>query len=288
MTNRAIILILILLQIGCSKELENHEFGKSQFVFNCLLSPELPIQVNISETAPMSSLSYTIPNEITVVVTEGNSIIDTLKQTTNGWYVSKYKARHSTIYSFQVYKLGELVLTASDSTPISPPDLKFIFKNDIKSGPLGVLIDEVEVEFKDSLEKGDIYELLFYNKTQEGFEPSYFFEAQSDYFYINNDKLACPSNSLLLYDSDFNGTLIKISINLFVNETYIAFRKVSQSYYQYYKVLDKHLCNQNISRDDNIFELFKGEPVEAYSNINGGVGNCMSYTQKTYRIILTE
>jgi hypothetical protein len=42
--------------------------------------------------------------------------------------------------------------------------------------------------------------------------------------------------------------------------------------------LEAHFYNQNVDRE-NIYQLFKGDPVELYSNVTNGLGIFAGYSQ---------
>ena len=66
----------------------------------------------------------------------------------------------------------------------------------------------------------------------------------------------------------------------------VVFRNVSHSYYQYRKRLPVHQFLQVRERDVDL-SFFRGEPIDMFSNINGGLGIFAAYYQdiKECRVI---
>jgi hypothetical protein len=95
----------------------------------------------------------------------------------------------------------------------------------------------------------------------------------------NSEKDPILLPTMLFTDETFKDSTIVLHIFTDVSDNpTILLRNVSYNYYQYKRNLYQHINNQNTSRYD-IYDVFKGDPMDLYSNVKNGLGIFAAYSQ---------
>ena len=102
-------------------------------------------------------------------------------------------------------------------------------------------------------------------------------------------------DSFVLIDLNFIATSVTYNgVKYLPHKGFVVVRSLSESYYKYVKTLIKHKYNQMSSQSSgspewDYYSIFKkGEPIEVYSNVRGGIGIVAGYSEKSERLTYVE
>jgi len=115
-------------------------------------------------------------------------------------------------------------------------------------------------------------------------------EINNEFVSSNTDRSWEDIKSFVFSDSLFQGKTVEIQIKVQGtskdNPPFVVLRNVSKSYYQYRRQWTAHQFLQSRERTVDL-SFFRGEPINMFSNINGGLGIFVAYSQdiKECRII---
>jgi len=140
----------------------------------------------------------------------------------------------------------------------------------------GSMYGKVSLSFQDDAKVKNYYEIVILGKDSSINQT---FNITSRVTTLDSERDSNFPGTISFTDELFNGQ--ELDLNIFVNSydtPIIVLKNVSRNYYEYKKSLEVHFYNQNVDRE-NIYELFKGDPVELYSNVTNGLGIFAGYTQ---------
>jgi hypothetical protein len=303
-----IISVLLFTLLSCVKEvqLQLDEYPQ-KVVVNSLFCPDSLLRVHVSlSKSPKVSGSYLLQeyddidfvvNAVVKLYKDGQFLQD-LIYSQNGWYNSFHIPLEGSKYKIEVTVAGFDMVWAESAVPHYPeitqqPICKYIGPAVVED--IEYIARETQIFFKDSLGED------FYG----------FYGYLDSWNFIDRNKITDPS---LLADNDFNrmwgffhniifrdvlfdGQIKKVAfigIGFGVNNIStgydLRFGSISKEYFQYLDALYKHLANANPGSqlDDPISLLFMGNPIETYSNINGGLGIFAAYNYKLLHIIYVD
>jgi hypothetical protein len=279
----------------------------------------LDISPQYETPQPIGNAIFTTTHQIDFYMAESNSILDTgivwisdaqvelyedgvykenlyHLQNEAGHYISALYPVPDKTYEIKA-KNQKYEISASNIIP--EPGQLLSYKYTI---PAGFNLDgspyyEAEIKFKDNAETSDYYEISIYNKFDanlKGYIKSF---NTNDQVIVNEGDMDYNPETLFFSDELFNGQTYKLKFKF--NEgyapsgnghyqesvsTYMAFRSVSKEYYLYRKSWTRHRYFQN-NVDQGIYTLFKGDPVEMYTNINNGYGIFAGYNQQDVKLV---
>jgi hypothetical protein len=288
------------ISLGCEVPLDIEDINyKHQAVFWCQLNPENEILVQLQKD--FSTLDQNIGFQriegANIFLYEDDKYIGEVNPSVGelgsspGFYNLAYKPKQNSTYTFQVNHPEYPQLQVSDKVPLKKSNL--ILKSLTQSyqnnsdGSITGYIDFI-IEMLAADEGQNFYELgfsnyFYYYSDFPGTEDSVYYSpnlfpaiAQTDIFEDNIDKW-------FLTDELFNNSSIDIKMNgelrlqasvvenLVSHGIRIRFRQVSQAYYQYYLTaeLQKYLSGDPFA-----------EPVQVFSNVEGGGGFLGSYVEE--------
>jgi len=201
----------------------------------------------------------------------------------NGLYSTKFNPISGDIYSIDVWKDGIKLLSACDTIPGV-----VLIENPIWQPSFGMM-DEwtqaglVSFSFSDDPLCKNFYEIMLARKSykNDGLEYLACMEINNEFITSSTDRSWQDIKSFVFSDSLFQGKTVDIQIKVqstFQVPPFIVLMNVSQSYYQYRRQWITHQFLQNRNREANL-SFFKGEPVDMFTNINGGLGVFVAYNQ---------
>jgi hypothetical protein len=202
-----------------------------------------------------------------------------------GYYTLNYPGtKTGGVYSIK-YNLGEQTIKASDIMPVEVPIISV--DTSLLITGTGYIDVYCKITFQDDPDKSNYYSISATEQNIENVNDNRrigstiisssdpFVEGFFNYNY---------GNLCYFSDANFNGS--KISVGCLFKPEYswdgtnfldVQLNSISREYYLYVKSLDKYLLAK-----DNIFT----EPVNVYSNIEGGYGIFAAYNKSLYRINL--
>lgn len=302
-------LIYSLLLFGvfsCIKELNiPKDIYPEKVVVNALFSPDSLLKMHVSlSKSPKTSSDFihqdyehiNFVENATIRLYKDGQYLQDLDYVENGWYTSSHYPVENSTYRVEVIVLGFEMVWAESYVPRYPEITEQAVCKYI--GP--AVIDDIDYLAR---------ETKIFFKDEIGVDYYGFIGFMGSFTFIDRQKVTDPS---LLADVDFsilygdffsvinfrdvlfegqNKTLSFQGSGFGINTTStgfdLRFGSVSKEYYKYYDALYKHLVNANPDTQylDPIQLLFMGNPIETYSNINGGLGIFAGYNYKLLPII---
>lgn len=270
-------IILTYFMLSCSTEVDIEWKDESQkYVLNCLFAPDEPVKLYAFTTTPILDDTTFFADGLDVEIYKNETIAWTGSGTGKGEYPITIYAEAGAKYKIIMKDKIGFAITAADSIPlpvyISNATYLFPVYEDIYGSKFG----KVFLSFHDEPEVKNFYEIVILSKDSSINQN---FNISSPVITLDNENDPNPPGTILFTDELFNGE--KLDLNIFVSSydtPIIVLKNVSRNYYEYRKSIISHFYNQNVDRE-NIYELFKGDPVELYSNVTNGLGIFAGYTQ---------
>ena len=169
-----------------------------------------------------------------------------------------------------------VLLMANDFVPLKVNIVSATYLFPVYEDMYGSKFGKVALSFNDIPGIKNYYEIVILSKDSS---VNYTFNINSFVINLDNENDPNPPGSILFTDELFDGK--KLDLNIFVctyNEPIIVLRSVSRNYYEYRKSITAHFYNQNSQRND-VYNLFKGDPLELYSNVANGLGIFAAFSQ---------
>ena len=214
------------------------------------------------------------------ILTINETLSDTLYSLDESHYCSSHYLYSSDRITLKAVTINGDTLTACDTIPEPVKIESANFISHAYTSVYGTDYGMAVVEFQDPPEQNNYYELLFLRGSNyiQGFK------IQNEFINIDFENDPNPPNTILFSDAHINGSAAHLEVFLnTANSPKVILRSCSRAYYQYKKSLHLHLSTQNNSRDD-IYDMFSGDPVELYTNVEGGLGIVASYAEYVYNL----
>ena len=268
--------------------------GRTQMYFQSILNPDSCIRVFVGQTTGIQDDIQSPVNDAIVLVFINHVFSDTLQNVEPGIYESELKPEINDTIRIEVLSLSKMTGETIIPAPafISNPENKYpTFYDAMNQEYRGTLTFSIN----DSPEIENYYEILIYTRDENIYSGEYRY-----YYYIDDYDIFKPDNIIQNEgDWDFLPTTLFFSDKLFngkVNEFsfviagvgdigYISLRSISKEYYCYRKYYTRHAFNAQLHTDGIHNLLFSGEPLDMYTNINGGLGVCASYSSTSTKIV---
>jgi hypothetical protein len=280
---------IIFLFSSCTKELPYSGNDFNVPVCNAFISPDQALTIHLSYSANITGAVATMDGA-SIDVYENGELLPIAFVENNGFYKSDFFPQAGNIYSIDVWKDGIKLLTACDTLPE-----KVIIVDSAWQFPVGMMDTSTDaglVTFsfvEDPLRK-NYYEIMLcsYGRGNELYF-NYLMEINNEFISLNTDHSWLDIRSFLFSDSLIQGKTVDIQIRTqgsISSQPIVILRNVSRSYYQYRQRLPVHQFLQVRKRDENI-SFFRGEPIDMFANVNGGLGVFVAYYQdiKECRVI---
>ena len=268
------------------------EIGTTEpkIVVNSLITTDQNIEVYIGSSSSITDTTV-IPIHPVVELYEDNNLVTQLQPDSAGIYKANYTPLSLRQYKIKVTDSILGICSAVDTIPEKVPISEAEFYIPAGFDEYGTPYYEATVRFSDPPAVSNYYELLIYKEggdLQDYYIGNYI---TSNPIIVNEGDQDYSPNSLFFSDELFNGELFEISIKfqsgfqMLNPETYapdgnyyVILRSVSSSYYKFRKYWTRHAYNQTLS-EDLLGMFFKGEPIDAYTNIVNGYGIFVGYNQ---------
>ena len=273
-------------------------------VINSLFCPDSILKIHVSLSEGIESDIQIVENA-QIRLYENDIFIQNISYLSKGWYSSNYYPKAGMKYKIDVNIEGYDIVTAESLIPENP--LISAFTCQLLEGfdlDWGSHNSNVKLIFKDFENYSNFYELSFFsfldNVNSAGLADSPVMNHMSDLSILADSELEFKPNQFFFSDNLFNGLEKTVFLN-YLGGTYIdpvnnviknsifyaLFKTVSPEYYNFRKSWTKHVYNQDtdIHNDDPIVLLFKGDPIEMYTNVNGGYGIFAGYNQQYKEVV---
>jgi len=262
------------------------EMSEPEIVVNALITEGQSVKVYIGTT---SSFLDTTEIKLTpqIELFEENSRVAALEMNPEGYYTTFYPLSSLKQYKLIVTDTDMGICSAIDTIPEKVPvtDAEFYFTS---LDEFGTPYFEAEIHFDDPPNKKNYYELLIYEEKYNKYVNEYI---TSNASIINEGDQEYMPTSLFFSDELFNGNNFGIKIKFVTSgltnesgehvpdgDNFVILRSVSYTYYSYRKYCTRHLYNQTVA-DDMLSMFFKGEPIDAYTNVDNGYGIFAGYNE---------
>ena len=270
-------LIFTFFIFSCSTEVEIEWKEESQkYVVNCLLMPDEPIKLYAFKTSPILDDTVFFADGLNVEIYKNETLAWSGSGIGKGEYPIPVYAEAGAKLGIVLKDKNGVSLSAGDTIPSFARILSATYLFPIYEDIYGSKFGKVSLSFQDEAKVKNFYEIVILN---EDSSINQSFNITSFVITLDNESDPNSPGTILFADEIFDGQ--QLDLNIFVNSydaPIIVLKNVSRNYYEYRKSLETHFFNQNVDRE-NIYELFKGDPVELYSNVTNGLGIFAGYTQ---------
>jgi len=303
-----IVLIIILLTTSCKKIRDDLlPASNSKLYCQSILNPDSAIRVYVGRTTGILSKDPTFINDATVVLYNNSMLLDTLAYDNNGAYISNVFPSPDNSYIIKVIKDG-IILKGStnvpDPAPLYQPKMEFPTGYDAENQQY---FGELTFTIDDDPGIENFYEVIIYTKTYNDLTNTYRYSYKNDPFYVlipdkivqNEGDWDYSPTSLFFSDKLFNGKKQQLAFSMaaggysivdgvWISDLekygYVLLRSISREYYLYRKYYIRHSYNASINSDGIQNLLFTGEPLDMYSNVDGGLGVVAAFSSSTSKI----
>jgi len=306
---------------SCQKVIEfNGKITEPIVTVNSLLSPDsiVSTQISLSRFFLSNDTVYSMIDNAQTNLFVNGTLKETLSYKSNGVYVGTYKPVAGDSLSFQIKIPGKNDVTCATSLK-STPVISSIDTNTIatqKKTPITItkIIDPTHIRldtigygfehkmscvlhFTDDGAERNYYRLVVTTKTTMGTKKSYSYSVNFDDVVSGNtnNNIGPPtslvSNKYNIFDNElFKGKQYGLKFSILYNnnvflpgntknpntqEITINLQRISHSYYHYLQTRAGIKTN-----------TFFAEPVQVYTNIDGGIGIMGSYTNSVMKFTL--
>ena len=322
-TKNLIFILSLFLITSCQKVIEfNGPVTDPIVVVNSLVTPNAVVKVVLSKSRFFLSNDtlFSMIDTATVSLFVNGAMKETLNHTSNGTFLSTYKPVVGDSIRLQVQVPGKNMITCSTgivsqvkfvsidtSTVMNGPDMPIISVSVPTNGGLPVIDTigtsigrkmKLVLKFNDDPANRNYYRLVVYTKTNTGAKTINDYTFSFDDIVsgnTGNDTIGPPSslatNKFNVFNDDLiNGKQYPLKFSVADNidvykpgkaplilkkELYVDLQSISREYYLY-------LQTRSNARNNNFFS----EPVQVYTNIDGGIGVLGSYTSNLTKIVL--
>jgi len=267
-------------------------------VVNSLFRPDSLMKIHVSLSSDMSEDAETITNAVIHLYKDGQLLLQP-NHAGNGWYNTYHYPEVGALYEVKVSVNGFDEVSGQSSVPEFPVFLDSVFCK--KVGNMVVegdpkIVYNTHLNFDDIDDNNNYYEVFLGSlvfKVDDQTDPSLLMDSDLDIsdhipslifsntLFKNQQKQLVINGLGSLFDS--SGPLVPEPEK---NPFPLHFHSVSEEYYKYRRSANRHfyLQNSNSHLDDPITLLFMGNPVEMYSNIQGGYGIFAGYNANIFQV----
>jgi hypothetical protein len=310
--------LITILFASCEKVIEfNGPVTEPLVVVNSFITPDSAVhaQVSLSRFFLSNKDTFDLVNNATVSLLVNGIQKEVLTPTANGWYTGLYHPEIGDSIKLIVQTPGKNAVTCS-TTIIPKPNIisvdttteltgenspiisvnKITYQIDTIGNAIGRKMKFV-LRFNDELSVQNYYRLVVYTKTTSmlGTVKDYTFAFDDIVSGNVNNQIGPPtslsSNKFNVFSDDlFNGKQYPLTFSIADNinhyntgltlpepqrQVFINLQSISKSYFLYLQTRASIKSN-----------TFFAEPVQVYSNVNGGIGILGSYTSSIWEINL--
>lgn len=270
-------IILSLFVFSCSKEVEiDWQDDSQKYVIGCLFTSDETMKLFAFKTSYVLDDTTFFADGLDVEIYKNETLAWSGSGTGQGEYPIPVYAEAGAKFKIILKDKTGLTISAEDNIPrnvlIDRATYLFPVYEDIYGSKFG----KVSLSFQDEAKVKNYYEIVILGKDSS---INHTFNVSSPVITLDNENDPYFPGTILFTDELFNGQ--KLDLDIFVSSydtPTIVLKNISKSYYEYRKSINIHFYNQNVERYD-VYSMFKGDPVELYSNVTNGLGIFAGYTQ---------
>ncbi|GHT40713.1 hypothetical protein FACS189437_06690 [Bacteroidia bacterium] len=307
--------ILIFAFCSCEKEIEfKGDVVEPKLVLNGFLTPDLLVTVHLSESRFFLSNrdGFRTIDDATVRLWKNDEVIETLSNAGEGYYTGNYRPETGDILRITASVPGlDAVDCSTEILPapviLSVDTVNTFYSYEEYEGNYGYYMQEnydLNIRINDPKDLSNYYRINLYmrNYNEDGSysdrevwfetEDKVFGSAESDFLEMSENPYRVFSDELF----DGHEYKLKLRFENYYNywgggfdsgdteervpyrELHVDLQNLTKDYYLYLKT-------RGASWEDNLGGIVS-EPVQIYTNINGGIGILGSYTSTIYKIPL--
>ena len=281
-----LLIVFIVATSSCIEEITGFKDEPTGInVLNSLACADSTIDVYIGKTSDIFEPKYRsdiLPESVSLFIND--TITDRLNHLGDLKYSGQYLIKPKDKLRLEaLFNDGE-VLHAYDSVPGRVEIITAEYMYPAYKSEYGTVYGKIKLTFQDPPDSKNYYEILFLRDLR--YIQTY--KIQNSFISIDFENDPNPPNTILFNDELINGKLVTLEIYVSSQVTpTIILRNCSKNYFEYMNSINIHFSTQNTSRS-NVYDFFKGDPVELFSNIHGGLGIFASYTDFTEECILID
>ena len=294
-----VLIIFTLIFYSCTKEvnIEIPKIEKKAIIYGLIGNNE-QIKIWYSKSyGILDYVDYVENNEISndsaeISLFVNDNFIEKLSFNENNYFLSNYLPKPNDNIDIIVTTDNDDTLTAHTLIP-EPVIINYVqFEDSAFIDEEGISFSRIKVSFDDIPNQENYYEMYFrarcYTDTSEVFSNVYEYSSFNP-IILNENILDYEPKSIVFSDTLFNGDMAEITLSFERPCSYvygqpsvcefdliIYFSNITEEYYLYRKNLYKHLFSQH-----TIFWYGAIEPIQMYSNVNGGYGVFAGYSLYT-------
>ena len=271
------LIISTVISFSCTEKVNFIETNKAEiYVLNSLFSPNSEIQLFLNRTSNILDDSTYYLNASNIQLYENSSPINIPIEKLEDRYIIHYFPKSNKKYTIEVsIPFYNKLLVAEDILPSMVQIANATYKYPVYTDKYDTRFGNLEISFTDENHESNYYEIILLSNnrlihTLKVNHPVITVDSE-------NDPIVYPT--LIFTDEKFKNS--ELTLDIFVDSYYspvVILRNMSYNYYMYKKYLYMHLDNQNIDRE-NVYEVFKGDPIDLYSNVMDGLGIFASFSE---------
>lgn len=262
---------------SCTSEVDIEWKDESQkYVVNCLLTPDESMKLYAFKTTPVLHDTTLFAEGLDIEIYKNENLAWSGSGTGKGEYPIPVYAEPGAKFQIILKNKNGFELTAEDTVPDLVNILNATYLFPVYEDIYGSKFGKVSLSFQDDAKLKNFYEIVILGKDSSINQT---FNITSSVITLDNENDPNSPGTILFTDELFNGQ--QLDLNIFVNSyntPIIVLKNVSRNYYEYRRSINIHFYNQNMERDD-VYTMFKGDPVELYTNVTNGLGIFAAYTQ---------
>lgn len=256
-------------------------------VVNSIIMKDSLVKVHLSFTAPIDSTKIEYITNATVDLYVDGEFIEQIPYVDTGMYVSSYTAKADAEYRCEIVVQGYGDISCSTVMPPISKITNVEFINEAGLSEIGAIYPAVKVTFDTNPDEVCYYEMVFTYK-DKGYSFDMFPNMPDTLFYdidvneITDPILISEGLGLVVFSNELIGeSSYEMQVNLWREDRggsemnmvpfVVGLRSVSYDYYKYVKQRELY----EITKGDVFFE--NPQPIQTYSNIDGGYGIFASY-----------
>lgn len=272
MKNLTFVLIALSFLYSCDKEIDIPTIGyKKQLVVNSIIKVNKPIVLYFSYTSKTDEVYQHIEDTLHIKIYESTRLVysgailsDSLR--------TNILASSNAYYKVCVQTTGMDSITAIDTIPrqIQISDAT-VNRNIGVADEYGVTYSEDTFTFTDPANERNYYEVIFDNDYSS-------VTNITDPVLINEGDINYYPSTCFFSDELFNGQTYTMRLKFYGNsERKIRLRSISRNYYLYRKYLTRHMFTQTRSDGEIAALIIFSEPINMFTNVDGGYGIVAGY-----------
>lgn len=261
---------------SCSTEVEIEWKDDSQkYVVNCLLTPDEPVKLYAFKTSPILDDTSFFADGLDIEIYKNETLAWSGSGTGQGEYPVPVYAEAGAKFKIIMKDKNGFNVSAEDTLPekVKITDATNLYP--VYSDNYGTTYGKITLTFTDEANKRNYYEIVILNENNGIVQT---LKVKNPVITYDIDHNPNPTGTLLFTDELFEGKPLTLEIFSDSYKPSVVLKNVSRNYYEYRKSINIHFYNQNVERYD-VFSMFKGDPVELYSNVSNGLGIFAGYTQ---------